>query len=524
MADEFDDKEDVSPVEDTSDLASESDAAAAGAPEPSAAAPAASPMNPILQDYLKSKQNLAAAQQQANRNSMLSGLARAGAFLSAGITGSNAPVNQSPFDQLDREADAPVQNVLSQQKVAGQELANKQALSQAVNTASDNDPNSPQSIAKKELIKKLYPGKYDDATLASLSAAQIDTSIMKPLELDQKIQEAKQKTIDRQQDRADAAAEKDDAAKDKAYTSMRKDLESFRGNQSAQQAALKIQNADTALAIVKNKDPNSLTTQDLTLLADEMEKLATGGVATEGGVKALMPNNLQTKFAEMKNFLLSKPTDAQAGDYIRHNMQYLEEMKNVAQGTLKSYRTNLAKGYKNRVKKEDFDEAMSDYGLGDDSSGLTPTPSESTSPSGIPGVTPDAIAAEKARRAAAKAQQQQAPPTPTPMPTPSEGPEPSGLNGYAYGGMINGLPASNYAAEQMRRPVAVKPVRLPPVRHFTQGGTIPGRPMVNHNDPRNDVVPVMATPKEVVLPLSVTQAKDPAVAAYIYMKHLAKGK
>lgn len=38
------------------------------------------------------------------------------------------------------------------------------------------------------------------------------------------------------------------------------------------------------------------------------------------------------------------------------------------------------------------------------------------------------------------------------------------------------------------------------------GGKVPGTPEVNHNSPQNDKVPALLSPKEVVLPLDVTQA------------------
>jgi hypothetical protein len=168
-----------------------------------------------------------------------------------------------------------------------------------------------------------------------------------------------------------AADTKAKDAQDKAYTTMRHELETFRGNQAAQQAAVKVQNADTALAIVKNKDPNSLTVQDLTLLAEEMGKIATGGVPTEHGVQALMPNTMTSKFAAFQSFLANKPTDAQAGEFIKHNMEYLEQMKDVAKDTLNTYRSNIAKGYKSRVRDDQYGEAAQDYGFGSSKSGLS---------------------------------------------------------------------------------------------------------------------------------------------------------
>lgn len=48
---------------------------------------------------------------------------------------------------------------------------------------------------------------------------------------------------------------------------------------------------------------------------------------------------------------------------------------------------------------------------------------------------------------------------------------------------------------------------------MTAGGKVPGEPKVNHNAYKNDTVPALLTPKEIVLPLSVTQAKNAPEAA-----------
>lgn len=57
----------------------------------------------------------------------------------------------------------------------------------------------------------------------------------------------------------------------------------------------------------------------------------------------------------------------------------------------------------------------------------------------------------------------------------------------------------------------------------SQGGKVPGTPKVNKNSYANDTVPTMLSPKEIVLPLSVTQSKDPVKAAGEFVaKELAK--
>lgn len=54
--------------------------------------------------------------------------------------------------------------------------------------------------------------------------------------------------------------------------------------------------------------------------------------------------------------------------------------------------------------------------------------------------------------------------------------------------------------------------------NMKQGGKVPGEPKTPKKDtPSNDTVPAMLTPKEVVLPLSVTQSKNPVNAAAKFM-------
>lgn len=56
---------------------------------------------------------------------------------------------------------------------------------------------------------------------------------------------------------------------------------------------------------------------------------------------------------------------------------------------------------------------------------------------------------------------------------------------------------------------------------MAEGAVVPGNPKVpGKNTTKNDVVPAMLTPKEIVLPLSVTQAKNPGEAAKAFVEHI----
>lgn len=239
---------------------------------------------------------------------------------------------------------------------------------QAKKEAEKDDPNSPLSKAFKQYAKQFGINVQGDFT-ASMGEKLMPFAF-KAFEANEqrnaKHEDLGLKLAEMGQQKETAASVKAEKSQADSYQKMRHDMETFRGNQAAQRASLDILSADKALQLIQGKDPNSLTTQDLGLLASELGKIATGGVPTQHGTSVLMPNNLQTKYAELKNFLLSKPTDAQAGAYITKNMDYLNKMKDIAKNTIDDYRTNIAKGYKNKVKSEDYEEAQNDYGLGEE--------------------------------------------------------------------------------------------------------------------------------------------------------------
>lgn len=59
---------------------------------------------------------------------------------------------------------------------------------------------------------------------------------------------------------------------------------------------------------------------------------------------------------------------------------------------------------------------------------------------------------------------------------------------------------------------------------LARGGSVPGQAAVKGNSPKNDVVPAELSPGEIVLPRSVTQAKDPEKKAVEFLRHLKGAK
>lgn len=349
--------------------------------EPAKAAQEITPKEQLLNEFkaLQTKRQaaLTQAQQQANINTLMSNLGKAGSLIGSGLatTGKAGGI----VHPTDVSASQDFYKDLEKQNL--EQLRQNVGNVQEAKEADLEDPTSPYSKSLQKVLTDRLGLKEDSVkslsantlmrlfpTLTSISQTELKSEATKEAartkaeaaakSLALKLQEHKQETLEK-------AQTKKETEQEKAYAKLRKDLETFRGNQAAQLAARNQLSAANALRLVEGKDLNKLTSQDLTLFADELAKIATGGVPGEHGVKALMPSNLSTKIAEFKNFLLSKPTPTQAGEYVKRNIAYLKDLQNVSQDTLNDYRKNIIHGAKKSIRPEDLEEVMSDYGLGE---------------------------------------------------------------------------------------------------------------------------------------------------------------
>lgn len=358
IPDEDSDQEEPTPAKvETPTAVAPTAPAPASAPETPSIATA--PQAPSVEDQLKQAQ---AEQQQAYRNAAFS---KGAEMIGRGI--SHAPINEKILEQLGENQTTPaaakVANVSELAKARELDIKRKQEKEEM-------DPKSEKSQFLRDAYKQFLKRDIPD----SVSAAQLKDQFPQLAKLAElrdaaqaRAEVAKQRAADtaayREQllgAKQTAAGNKASADQNKAYTEAVQKVQTFRGNRAAQQASMDVLSADKALNLVKNKDLNTLTTQDLRLLEGEIAKIATGGVPTEHGVETLMPNNLKTKWAEMKNFLLSNPTDANSAAYIKKNLKYLEDMKETSKNTLYKYQTAIAKPYKNRLAESDFKDLTSD--------------------------------------------------------------------------------------------------------------------------------------------------------------------
>lgn len=455
------------------------DEPADAAPTP-AAQPA--PLNPVVQNYLNNQKQLQDAQAESRRNEMLTGIARAGASLSAGLSHSNQQVNEAPFQAMAASDQAPVQNVLNTQKSQATDLANQKAVIDVQKESADTDPTSPQSRAKQKMISSLYPGKFDEETLSSMSAKDIGDSVLKPLELDEKIkehsEEMKQRVLDRKtaaDDKADRKVTDDQARANKDVTSL---LESARGNPAAAQAERDIYAAQKAKTLANMYgDPNKLSPAQVQLLAGEIAKIAQGGAPTMHELEGLTPQTLQTKFAGIVQKLTNSPSPANAAEFVKQYQDYADGVTKDAQKVIEDKYGRVIESNRKRLGEDNYGTLKHQY--------LERFKNESDSVDQDHATRAGNILAQRQKARSAQSTIDQATPnfgTPPPPTAPN--------------GVPSSLAAPGYAA----------------------GGTIAGTPKVPFNSPVNDTQTIKASPGEEVLPLSVTRSHAPALSAYLHMR------
>lgn len=444
------------------------------------------PVNPVLANYLQSKQDLKAAQAQASQNDFLTGIARASASLSSGLAHSDTKVDNAPFDAMAASDQAPVKNFMEAQKAGTTNLEEQQKMATAQKTAADEDPNSPASMAKKALVQKLYPGKFSPEDLAQISAADIGESVLKPLELDAKIQASKEDRAGRYADRRTAAQDKIDTkqtAEHDKYLQHTEDAErGWRSDPASQRYDAQLAaaaNGKTLIDRYRGRE-DEMPIQDIHALVSDRLKAITGATPTEKEIEAQMPSSAMGTRAHPIDSLMGKLHPAMAGDFVRNIDNGFKELEKTARAGLINRQTTVASSPKLTPEER---ERLVKVGVplpvySDD--GQTAPAAQNPPQADLHNAVQEEIARRKMQRARSPQSVPQAPSAVA-----------QGTPGYAHGGVVG---------------------------CYSDGGRVPGI-----DDPRKDTATIKATPGEVVLPLSVTRAKDPALAAYLFMKNHVKG-
>lgn len=215
-----------------------------------------------------------------------------------------------------------------------------------------------------QFAKKLATALDQPLTDAMKTAQELAESYTKIKNQDQQ-NDFKNTALDIKQSAQDVrSAQLDDKSKEKqekVYTELSNKLNTFRGDNAAQQANKNLLAADNALAILKGKDLNSLTKQEVQLFYGELAKISTGGVPTGHGMQELVPSNLASGITTLISKGASVPVGAQQGEFLKKGLSYLNDLRSNSQEMVDKYRANTIKGYYRRLSDEQKEDLITDH-------------------------------------------------------------------------------------------------------------------------------------------------------------------
>jgi hypothetical protein len=293
------------------------------------------PGTPSVRDYLMQKYGLddgsalKAAQSQSANQRFYAQLGAAGNTIGSAI--GHVKADNSFFDNMIQSSNQPVADLQAQNALKMQGLTNSQQIEATAQKQEMDDPNSSQSKVIQATIAKLYPGKFSAEDLASVPASMSDT-ILKPVELESKIQEARdnhQMRIEMMRQGADAKAS---AANDKEMNQTQILLEQMRGSPAVAQAEKDIYASQKLNSLIGK---GNLSPQQVQLAATEMAKMASGGTPSIHELQGLIPSTLPSGLAALAQKVMNKPVGADADAFVKQMQDYSNSIAKDAQQIVK---------------------------------------------------------------------------------------------------------------------------------------------------------------------------------------------
>jgi len=284
------------------------------APPPGTPAPAQDPVRRALTalalsaDPSQGQGDLDAALQAASGRRLVAGLARAGGAMVGRGQGAG-------YDNLDREADRPVEEFQARQALSEQERQH-QALKAAADAARGKEAFS-EDMAKKKL-------GLEEAQLAETTRSHKAEEALKGRKL-------------AGAGGAGGAGLSKQAAKELAVLERSWDPSGPRsGERGKNQARVNAAGRIEALAMGPDGKVADLNPQQMTELARQLDTLlSNGGQATEGVTKALSAHTASGKVAELEQWLTSAPHGAGQRAFVQQMVETAHREKDVAGGQLR---------------------------------------------------------------------------------------------------------------------------------------------------------------------------------------------
>jgi hypothetical protein len=265
----------------------------------------------------KSQDQFAAAQEARNSNQLLSLLGQAGSTIGSALTPLAPKADQSFWTNLQKAAGQPIEDLATKQALETGTLKEQILKGQAITETEQSDPTSAVSRVMRDLYKQ-ETGKDAPIGMAYADIAKLEPSLARmssaKIALAQHMDALKTKGEDKQAN----------ALKDTQLM-----IETARGAkdvQNARETIRLVDNVDSLLA--EYPDLNKMPSAQISLFAQELGKIAKGGVAGEAEVRDIMPSSVASSIMKGLGQLVNSPTGAKLAAFLREYQPYLSALKN----------------------------------------------------------------------------------------------------------------------------------------------------------------------------------------------------
>lgn len=278
----------------------------------------APPVQDVLSRLLgQSREDLSEAKQQRNQLQLLANLGQAGSTVGQALTPLAPKQDASNFwNTLREQAQQPVSDLKTQQALSQGVLQGQKLQADTSTEMSQSDPTSAVSKIMRDLYKQ-ETGRTADESLAYADLEKLAPSLSR-------LAAAKQNLENRKM----LLSAKGDEKQNTAIKDVQNMIESSRGArdvQSAKETTRLINNAQSLLA--EYPDLNQMPKAQVALFAQELAKIAKGGVAGEAEVREIMPHSVASQIMSGLSTLQGDPNGAQLGEFLKTYQPYLETIK-----------------------------------------------------------------------------------------------------------------------------------------------------------------------------------------------------
>lgn len=288
--------------------------------------------------------------------------------------GANMAPNTEYYNQMNAVAAQPVQAEMQRRAAAKDAIETGMKATDFADKQQTTDPSSPISQAFRSMALTWNPALKSSPGFDKMDAEgvkQMLPGIDMQVKRDYMIQDtqlrANQAREMGEERRATQQSQKQDAAEMRLGTALTQ-MNSLKGANGPSQKNSQL--ADRVMDLAKSydsKDPNSVANARL-ILNETMGMLAqaaNGGIAHEGQVDRIYPQNIADQFAKIKQYVTSAPAGYDIQRYLDQAVQQAKIFKQVGQNYEKKNNAMILYGAKHAVRPEVYEHYKNQLDLDD---------------------------------------------------------------------------------------------------------------------------------------------------------------